>query len=150
MIDRFEILNLIYPPSENKLYADITWRDKASGELKMRRILSREGEQYKQAVSAALNARGVTTALREFVSYHDTIDFMIFLKKPNWFTVDGRVHKRAGDAPSGIKVLQDTIFEAIGIDDSACFFSGARKIYGKEAMCSVVLTRSPMEEDFCV
>lgn len=147
MSDTLWIKGLPYPPSENAIYSDRVFRNKA-GHLVASRFLNSLGTKYKSSVSAILNQTGVTTPLREFIELHDTVDIMVYLGRPNWYTVKGTVSQTAGDTPSPIKILQDIIFETIGINDAHAFFTGSRKVYAKEPSIIVVFSKPPESEDY--
>lgn len=135
--DRFLITDLPLPPSENEIYSD-----SARGRI-VRRYLNKTGKDYKRDVSALLNATGYTTRLREFVEQHVEVELHIFLFRPNWHTKAGLPNCNAGDASNRVKILQDVLFEAIGINDCRAFFTGVRKLHGPEK-ANIVFT--PMSE----
>lgn len=158
-INKF-VVDLPFPPSENALYstfinihglAAVFRRGLTSGKLPshgdvirhVKRVLTPEGRRYKQDVSSMMNAHGITTALREFIELHEIIGVSIYVYRPNWYTQRGRPNKNAGDSSNRIKVLQDVLFETIGIDDCHAFFTGAWKLHGPEPKVSVVFAEIP-------
>lgn len=112
------------PPSVNDCYADV-----ANGKFH-RRVLTKAARDYKQAASELMNQSGYTTLLREFVEFHGEVDVWFYVRRNNWHCKNGAAqpNKNAGDADNRIKILQDTIFKCIGIDDAYAFFSGSRKM----------------------
>lgn len=111
------------PPSQNACYADIVQG------RKVWRTLSADGKAYKQYVSMVMDQTGATTQLREYIQEHHTVDVWMYVYKPNWYTKrTGEPNRNAGDADNRVKILQDSIFNCIGVDDCCVFFTGVRKL----------------------
>lgn len=154
MNDSFILPEFPLPPSVNDAYAEQIFLKK-NARFPMTtpktlyhytyatRTLTAKAKAYKQQVSEIMNESGATTYLREFVEYHGTVDLWIYVYKDNWYTKTGepRPNKNAGDCSNRIKVLEDAIFNCIGIDDCHVFFSGVRKMPGGEAPKAVVVVR---------
>lgn len=93
-----------------------------------RKTLTSASEAYKKHVIGILDASGVTLAIRDFLKTHICVDLIFYIYRDKWLKKDGLPNRMAGDADNRIKILQDAIFTAAGVDDSAVFFSGCRKI----------------------
>jgi Holliday junction resolvase RusA-like endonuclease len=93
------------PPSVNNLYINRTWRDKKSGKRVIRRIMTDKARDYKQmagweAKAAAMEARW------EYGG--DRISFKLDLVF--------RDHRKR-DVTNCIKIVEDSVAEALGFDD---------------------------------
>jgi len=143
----FLINGLAYPPSENAIYSDVPFKDRV-GKLRVRRILNSVGKEYKRDVSNYMNSTGLTTQLREFIEYHQAVDLYIFLFRPDWYTKAGLPNCQPGDASNRIKILQDVLFESVGINDCHVFCTCPRKVYGEKPAVGVVFRKTPDEVDF--
>lgn len=106
------------PPSVNNLYQDSFF--KAGGVLKSRRSLSPEGKRFKKETLAHL-VKGYQPQLRLFKKNVPYLFYYRFittdLMNKTWpKTAENRYKKF--DASNLVKVLEDVIVEASGVDDS--------------------------------
>lgn len=144
------------PPPTNTAYADtVQVKDhsrfpiKSLRDLRMctypSRFLKSEGTAYKQQVTNILNLSGKTTSLRAFVEKHETVDLWIYAYRANWYTKAGWPNRNAGDVDGRVKLLQDAIFSALGIDDSCVFFTGIRKVSSQDGEEKAMVVIKPVE-----
>lgn len=54
------------------------------------------------------------------------LEFNMYVSKPDWFTKDGRVKKN--DITNRIKIFEDAVMEALGLDDSHVWIFRVHKI----------------------
>lgn len=103
-MEKIELKFNTFPPTLNTLYSN-------SGN---RRHLSKKGKAFKQYIKLAI--------------YSKRVDASIFKEKPlrltlifshKWFTNGGNIKK--ADLTNRIKVAEDAIFEALGLEDSQVF-----------------------------
>lgn len=93
-----------------------------------RKVLTDNAERYKQQAIAMLDESGYTVRIRDFVNSHVCVDITFYVHRSKWLTKDGLPNLNAGDVDNRIKILQDAIFQAAGINDAHAFFSGCRKV----------------------
>lgn len=147
------------PPSVNALYASIATLKHGAprvlagiGDIRkwvvMRRTLTSAGRVYKAEASRILIDSGQVGKIRSFIQEHELVDLFLYVHKNNWLTLKGQANKNAGDGDNRVKVVQDSIFSTVGIDDSVVFFTGVRKIHtdGPEKVVAV-LRPTPAEVD---
>lgn len=137
----FRLPSLPYPVSVNDLYRPINRGNYAQI------ILSSEGRRYKQEISTRLLDAGIAGPLRDYIEYHETIDVYVYAYKPNWKTLKGTPNRNAGDLSNLRKILEDVIFNMIGIDDCCIFGIIDRKLNGPEPRVDVVITAEQQMAD---
>ena len=131
-IDILILPPLELPPSVNDAYTHrVGFKKGFSGVIRnyndllkhtyAQRIKTALAKSYCQRVSAFLNETGLTTQIREFVEACAFVDVELSLFKSNWIKSDGTASKTAGDADNRLKILQDCIFDTIGINDAEVF-----------------------------
>lgn len=126
-LDKYILPPFPLPPSVNKLYMEQVIM-RPGQKPYAQRILTAEGRKYKQNASQILIDSGCTTSLREFVERNVTVEVHMYVHKDNWYTLKGLPNRKAGDADNRVKVLQDAIFNTIGVDDCTVFYNGVRKV----------------------
>lgn len=120
------------PPSVNDAYMDRpVFRKGFSGVVRNYNELVKNvysvrsktamAKSYCQRVSSFLNDTGLTGQVRSFVEARLFVDMELSLFKSNWIKADGTASKTAGDADNRLKILQDCIFDTIGINDAVIF-----------------------------
>lgn len=99
-------LDLI-PISLNKLYR----------QFRGRTIISKEGRDFKSAVSFLVKGVDPSDLLGEFTDVKGlSVEINFYSNK--FYTKDGKIRKRYLDADNLLKVILDVIFKEIGLDDS--------------------------------
>ena len=116
-------VDLPYPPSVNKAYA--TTR---SG----RRLLTSEGKLYKQSVRDIIGQRysAVTPELNRLGQHPLSLTVKIYTSVENRGWLEGKAKNRYKrvDVSNRVKLLEDALFEALGVDDCLVFKLTVEKI----------------------
>ena len=116
-------VDLPLPPSVNRAYA--TTR---SG----RRLLTSEGKLYKQSVRDIIGQRYsvVTPELTHLGQKPLSLSVKIYTRVENKGWSDGKVKNRYKrvDISNRVKLLEDALFEALGVDDCLVFKLTVEKI----------------------
>lgn len=142
------------PPSVNKVYdytpfykngvRTITSYRDLMIHTGYRKVLSKEGRQYKQTVSQLLIDSMQCPTIADWIDAHVTITIDMYIYRKKWLRADGQPNMVAGDGDNRIKILQDVLFETIGRDDCLAFRTSATKVpCDKPDMVYVILSPTP-------
>lgn len=116
-------VDLPYPPSVNKAYA--TTR---SG----RRLLTAEGKLYKQSVRDIIGQKysAITPELARLGKHPLSFSVKLYTRVENKGWSEGKTKNRYKrvDVSNRVKLLEDALFEALGIDDCLVFKLNVEKI----------------------
>ena len=116
-------VDLPYPPSVNRAYA--TTRGG-------RRLLTAEGKLYKQSIRDVIGQRysGVTPELSRLGEVPLALTIKLYTRVENKGWSEGKAKNRYKrvDVSNRVKLLEDALFEALGVDDSLVFRLVVEKI----------------------
>ena len=107
-------VRLPFPPSVNKAYASTRGG---------RRVLSKEGRLYKQAVREVIGkAYGLKPhILGDVDKLHLSITLHTRCINKGWSTGNAKSRYKRVDVSNRVKLLEDALFESIDLDDSHVF-----------------------------
>jgi Holliday junction resolvase RusA-like endonuclease len=125
------------PPSVNKAYFDQVVKKKVRGGMKLVpiRTLTKEGRKYKKEIKSAV-ARGYAMASKHIqpnVAYCMAIRIFFPAIENKGYPNETDVRYKKLDATNRVKLLEDAIVEALGIDDSQFLRVTVEKAQGPEA-----------------
>lgn len=103
-----------------------------------RTIVSQEGRSFKKDVGIMLNAQRLAQSFDGYDGLGIKVEAHFFAKK--FYTVKGKISDTGGDVDNLWKVLGDTIFDQIGINDSHVLKLELNKHRGIEEKTIVVLS----------
>jgi Holliday junction resolvase RusA-like endonuclease len=111
-----------------------------------RRFLSKEGSDYKKLVSIATRNAFLDQGFG-FDPDNQYITTEIFFYSPKLFTKQGKINRKKPDTSNLIKLLEDAIFETLGIDD--CYnldFLGVTYNHSEKSVIVVILRVASINE----
>lgn len=126
-------LTLPMPLSVNKAYVS----------LRNRRILSKDGKLYKQAVREELGRCYATTPLPSLENTPLSLSIaLVFedVENKGWSEGKAKNRYKRVDVSNRVKLLEDALFEALGVDDSLIFSLHVTKEAGDSPHARVTLT----------
>lgn len=119
-------IELPLPPSANKAYAS----------LRNRRILTAEGKLFKQQVRDLFGQAYATRPLPELQDHALALDITLTfeaVENAGWSKGTAKNRYKRVDVSNRLKLLEDAIFSALGVDDSLIFSLTVRKQAGTPA-----------------
>lgn len=131
-------LELPMPPSVNKAYVS----------LNNRRILSKEGKLYKQSVRDIIGQAYGTTPVPSMENTPLTLKVVLVfdaIENKGWSKGTAKSRYKRVDVSNRVKLLEDAMFEVLGVDDSLIFSLYVTKRVGSTSAALVTLT--PYMED---
>ena len=106
-----------------------------------RRFLTREGKEFKEEVFYEVKKQCPGFQLKE--KHVLCVEYFFYSKAV--VTKKGTVSKTAGDLDGQIKLLQDAMCDALGLDDSIIFEINAKKILSSKDSITVIFRMALMD-----
>lgn len=113
-MSRYEFLIRAIPPSINGAYGG-----------KAKRYLTPKVRKFKKLVEQAVYSDPKSYFASKSLS-GKKLEFKMFVSCSNWFTKDGRIKKN--DITNRIKLFEDAVMDALGLDDSHVWSFHVHKI----------------------
>lgn len=134
-------VNLPFPPSVNKAYA--TTR---SG----RRLLTSEGKLFKQSVRDTIGQKyaAVTPELYNLGSVPLCLTVTLYTQTENKGWLQGKAKNRYKrvDVSNRVKLLEDAVFEALGVDDCLVFSLHVYKVSSDDEYVHVTIKEDSLDK----
>jgi hypothetical protein len=123
------------PISVNKMYRVFRGRS----------IKSKEGRIFEDTFNHYLAefASYAIDFLNDFDPYQDAVhvDVISYIRKEDFFTKDGRIHKRCLDVDNALKCVLDQVFAFIGLDDGLMTRVSSEKVPSDSDSVEIRLTK---------
>jgi Holliday junction resolvase RusA-like endonuclease len=100
-----------------------------------RKIMSKEGREFKKYIT--LSTIKQAKEIPKITKFNNYIEIEYFIYSPNVLCKDGSINMRKGDVDGSIKLLQDAIFDGLGIDDSLILESYTKQMHSQNSMTIV-------------
>jgi Holliday junction resolvase RusA-like endonuclease len=114
-----------------------------------RRFLSKEGSDYKRLISIATR----NAFLNQGFTFNPETQYIsteFFFYSPKLFTKQHKLNKKKPDTSNLIKLLEDAIFETLGIDDCYNLDFSANYSYSEKSIIVVILRTHHLSNKFDV
>lgn len=108
-----------------------------------RRFLTAKGKTFKELIKHATK-RAQTAQGFVFNKNLEYLSSEVFYYTPKLFTLSGKINQKKPDTSNCFKVLEDAIFETLGIDDCYNLDVDACMRFSKEPIIIVILRTHPI------
>lgn len=110
-----------------------------------RRFLSKEGSDFKRLVSIATRNAYLSQGFK-FSEETQFLSTEVFFYSPKLFTKTGKLNQKKPDTSNCIKLLEDAIFETLGIDDCYNLDIHAHYNYSEKPIIVVIIRARSLSE----